>query len=447
MLEFINNDNIFMKGKRTIGLFGAIGYDDIGDDAILLANIDALRNKNYKLIIFSRNQKKTNILLEKEGFINNDHNFNQIQVVESLDVYLSRKSNIFRYIDFIIDEIFDKLFRVRLGLFNSFYFLTLSYRLKNIYRNRKNKKEKFLFADFISNIENCSVIFFIGGGYFNKHLGHKINQFLLALDIANYLSKPIIASGQTFGPLNIIQKKLFKKRIKWFKYFGVRDIKKSSNNLLELGFPIKNIIEGSDDAIFLDKRLVRYIDDSNFQVIVNLGGFIKYSKNLSYFYQSLGKFLDELIKTKNAKVFYILMHSTGSSDYLRGKKIQKYMEFYKQMIFMPVLSAKEIKYIISKSNFVISNRLHPIVFAISEKVPFIGISAGGEYYNLKLKGVSECYGYVPEKYIIDINKVTPKKLIKMFGFCINHFFPDENIYRKNKRKRIYFLNILYGLTK
>ncbi len=38
--------------NKTIGLLGAIGYDDMGDDALLLANLDALKSREYNILIF-----------------------------------------------------------------------------------------------------------------------------------------------------------------------------------------------------------------------------------------------------------------------------------------------------------------------------------------------------------------------------------------------------------
>jgi len=430
--------------KVKIGIFGSIGYDDIGDDALLLTNIEYFREKGYQLTIFTSNIARTRDFLTKEMFLSSDDISNKISIVESLDIFFSRSVTILKYLDSLIDTISDKLFKSRLGLFNSsLYFHSLKNKLLNICKENNNRKdiESIKLKEFIYNLKSCSLIFFIGGGYFNKHWGSKINQFLVTIDIAKRYKKPIIASGQTFGPLNIVQKGLFKKRVNYFDLFSVRDVNKSKSRLLEVGFK-NEIFEGPDDAIFLRKKSLEWrgISNSTFNIVINFGGFLRYSKKPLYkLYKEIAQFLDQLVTTKNARIIYISMDK-GGADYLRGIEIQSKMENQKRMYFVPLNTGpREIKWIISKSNLVLSNRLHPVVFAIAEKIPFIGIVAGGDYYSSKLGGITEIYSYDSKNHLIDINKLNTKILNEYLVKSLHAKYDNTLIYKRNRTKRMDFL--------
>jgi len=430
-----------------IGIFGSIGYDDIGDDALLISNIIELNKSGNKLIIFTKNISKTYDLLKVHHLVPSHGLSKNILVVESLDVYLSRETNVFKYFDFIVDTISDKLFKSRLGVFNLSNVKYIKHKLQKCCK--KNGVGNPKLNEFTKNIEKCSIILFMGGGYFNKHWGGKINQFLLTMDVAHYLKKPIFASGLTFGPLNIIQQILFKKRIHYFQHIAVRDVDRSAKNLARLKFCPLKVSEGPDDAIFLEKKkpLNFKIPISDFNVIINFGGFLKYSKKpINIIYQAIASLLDYLIKVKKAKIICVSM-DRYSSDYLKGIKIQQYMENPEHLSFVPInTESSVIKNIINQSSLVIASRLHPIVFAIAEKTPFIGVSAGGEYYDTKLKGITECYGYVANKHIIDVNEISLKNLKKILNSALIDK-PDNDIYIKNQAKRSEFLNILENFTK
>ncbi|WP_341537113.1 polysaccharide pyruvyl transferase family protein [Methanosarcina barkeri] len=297
------------------------------------------------------------------------------------------------------------------------------------------------FIEYLTNIKECSLLLFIGGGYMNRYWGCKIYQFISTLSIAHEVGIPCIASGQTFGPLDDIQKKIVKKHINKLDYISTRDINRSKKRLLELGFDENKIIEGPDDAIFLSKNM-NYINryDSSFVVTVNFGLFLKYSKYpLEYIYTIFAQFFDYLVDSKNAIILNISMTISGK-DIEQGLSIQSKMKHKDKFYFVPLYTdLKTIKAIISTSDLVVSSRLHPIVFSISERRPYIGISGGGEYYNSKLMGISEIYSYISDNHIIEADNLSLDKLKNLLSSTLNEDYRLNNIYELNETKRNNFL--------
>jgi len=426
--------------NKIISLFGAIGYDDIGDDAIFLCNVESFIKLGYRIIIFTNNIAKTTNLLKVNDLLPPNGVSDNIKIVESLGYYIDRPRNPFKYIDRVIDIFLYKLFKKRLNFFKTIYCVFLCYKLL-LHIKAHVPINQFL-CSYLRNIKECSLLLFIGGGYINKYWGAGIYQFIISLIIAKKLNLVTVASGQTFGPLDTIQKCLIKKHTNKLDYVSVRDVTRSKQRLIQLGCDENKIVEGPDDAIFLtaDKTDAFAQYTNNFIVVANFGLFLKYSKKpLGYIYSVLSQFFDDIIENKKGIILYVSMGVSGS-DYSRGLIIQNNMKFKDKFYFIPLYTeAKKIKSIIGSSDLVLSSRLHPIVFAISEKKAFIGIASGGEYYNSKLKGISEIYNYDPKNHIINADNLTVDILQKYCTRALNEKYDNDSIYKNNEIKRENFL--------
>ena len=433
--------------QKTIGLFGTIGYDDYGDDALLICNVEELQKRSYEIIIFSQNIAKTTNILISNGLLPVNGISNQIKIVKDLNSYVDEK-NLLNYLDFPIDFFLNKYFNTKLDVFKTLYYKYLHYKLTNCLNGISGKNE-FL-SQYLNDLSKCSLILFMGGGYFNKYHGVKIYSHITALSLMARMGKKTVAYGQTFGPLSQSQTKFVKKYINKLDHVSVRDVERSKERLIELGYNENQISEGPDDAIFL-KSNDDYNDifkqlDGKYLVITNFGLFLKYSKiPLVAMYSIFANFLDYIIETNDGVILNISMTSSGI-DIKQGLEIQKRMKYKNRFYHQPLYtSVKDIKAIIGKSDLIFSSRLHPIVFAISEKKSYIGISSGGEYYDSKLRGISEIYGYDPNKHIINADDLSLAMLIQLFNDAINdQYVGDEKIYEINKLKRKNDLDALYN---
>lgn len=426
--------------NKTIGIFGAIGRDDMGDDALLLSNVDSLIKHNYKVIIFTYNISKTINLLISNNLLPTNGISKNIKIVKALD-YFDRK-NFIEYVGTVIDTFLEKIFKKRLNILQTIYKGFIHYKL--ILNIKGYLPVNQYLREYLNNIKECSLLLFIGGGYMNKYWGQMIYQFIISLSIGKEFNIPCIASGQTFGPFDAIQKKIVKKHIKKLDYISTRDINISKQRLIELGYDQNKIVEGPDDAIFLtnDIKAENYTLQYNkhFIVVANFGLFLKYSKHsLEYLHTIFAQFFDYIIESKNGIILNISMTTSGY-DITQGLAIQNKMKYKDKIRFVPLYTdLKKIKSIIGSSNLVLSSRLHPIVFAISEKKPFVGISSGGEYYDSKLKGISEIYNYDPINHIINADDLTVDILQEYCTRALNDKYDNDSIYETNEIKRKDFL--------
>lgn len=426
--------------NKTVGIFGAIGRDDIGDDAILLSNLYILIKENYKVIIFTYDISKTMNLLISNYFLPTNGISENIKIVRALD-YFDRK-NFVETVYSLIDTLIEKIFKKRLNIFLTMYKVYIYFKLKLNMKGYLSVDQYLI--EYLNNIRDCSLLLFIGGGYINKYWGPMIYQFIISLSIGKEFGVPCIASGQTFGPLDVIQKKIVKKHIKKFDYISTRDINRSKQLLIELGYDQNKIVEGPDDAIFLtnNKQAENYTIQYNqhFIIVANFGLFLKYSKHsLDYLYTIIAQFFDYIIGSQNGIILNISMTTSGY-DITQGLAIQDKMKYKDKFYFVPLYTElNKIKSIIRCSNIILSSRLHPIVFAISEKKPFIGISSGGEYYDSKLKGISEIYNYDPANHIINADDLTLEKLQEYCTRALNDKYDIDSIYETNETKRKDFL--------
>lgn len=424
--------------RNKIGILGAIGYDDFGDDALLLCNIEELLKRDYNIVVFSNNIPKTTNLLISHGFLPLNACSDRVEIVNDLNAYVNQK-NWLRYLNILINFGNDEIITI--------YYQFLHYKLCRS-QNTNSSSDPALF-NFIKNVKKCSLILNMGGGYMNYYHRSKIYSYIVAQSLAYNMGKKVIAYGQTFGPLSKIQKYLIKRHIQKIHHITVRDKNRSKPRLIELGFPEHRISEGPDDAIFLDYQnkdeLTRdFLEqfDGKFIVITNFGMFLQYSKkSMEEIYQILAIFFDFLIEKQNAVILNISMTSSGI-DVKQGLSIQQKMKNKKFFFHLPLYTnVNTIKLLISQSDLILSSRLHPIVFAISEKKPYIGISSGGEYYDSKLVGITEIYGYNPTNHVINADNLSHELLTQFYNRALNDCYSDKNdIFDANHAKRKFDLD-------
>lgn len=414
--------------RKTIGILGAIGYDDYGDDALLLCNIEELLKRNYNVIIFSYNPAITINLLISNGFLQFNAFSEHIKVVTDLNSYV----NNIKWLN-----IFNFIFNFRIDMVKTVYYQYLMWKLPRLAHSFQS--DNLALSEYLKNVQKCSCILNIGGGYLNRYHRTNIYSHILTHSIAVKMGKKTVAYGQTIGPFNKLQILLIKKHIKKIHHISVRDIGRSKLRLIEMGYPEDRISEGPDDAVFMNSKNQDFLKqfEGKFIVITNFGLFLNYSKTpLEIMYPIFAEFFDYIIENKNAIILNISMTSSGA-DVKQGLTIQKLMKNKQSFFHLPLhVSVREIKSIIKHSDLIFSSRLHPIVFAISDKKPYIGISSGGEYYDSKLIGISEIFGYNPFQHILNADDISFRLLLQYFDKALNDNYSNkEKFYLLNRSKR------------
>ena len=140
----------------------------------------------------------------------------------------------------------------------------------------------------------------------------------------------------------------------------------------------------------------------------------KYTENENHILDSFKALIDKILKETDDNICLIPhVYIEGNND-LDSLKIIK--DLYKEEDRIYVLNERiydcqELKYVISKCNYLIAARTHASIAGYSSIVPTLVIG-----YSVKSKGIAlDLFGEY-ENYVIPVDKITPELLIDKFQF-------------------------------
>ena len=174
-----------MGENKYVILWGATGFQNMGDEAMLAGNIETLKNtvsNEYELIAASYHPEVTSQLHK----VTSKHDFNWLMAYKM-------KNNP------------ENRFDIR--VINVLSLLSMSLKLVwNAKRSRKGKSLKFLDPmekEFLLTLSNCEALLLVGGGNLNDIwvLGGLLARSFTSF-LAKILGKPVFLGAQTVGPLN-----------------------------------------------------------------------------------------------------------------------------------------------------------------------------------------------------------------------------------------------------
>ena len=202
----------------------------------------------------------------------------------------------------------------------------------------------------------------------------QLYNILLAL----ILRKKIIILGTSIGPF---KKKLLQKVVLYFlrktQLITTRD-RKSFEILRQEGFEGKKVHLIPDIAFDLPiERDSKYdfIFNESDKVYIGIGIsalVLKYREKGDFVNYMTG-FCESIIKKYNSKIILIPHVLSQFNDEEFGTQIMSRLNNKNDAIMIHESNPMKIKYIISKLDLLISFRMHPLVHALSTKVPAIGI--------------------------------------------------------------------------
>ena len=248
----------------------------------------------------------------------------------------------------------------------------------------------------IREFKNCKKVIFPGGGLFcdpSKGIFVWSMQFLMAL----ILKKEIFLRGQSFGPISSNKmKKLTAFLLSKAKEIEVRDpiSKEFLENLFKnYSSPTPQPLSpvqvklGLDSAFFLEKEK-KSVSQKHKKIVICLKEGLFKSGMDKKFAQNIEKLSLEII-------FLEMQRNNGDEkgDQLEHKKVIHYLSpEIKYKLFSPK-SPQEVIKILSRSDGVVSSRLHGIILASVVNKPFLAIS-----YAPKVDGILETLGKKPFSY-------------------------------------------------
>lgn len=392
--------------KPKICIIGGFGYCNIGDEAMLRADILWFYSHipNLRITLFSVNPKSTNEYHDEYSI----KDLNEIHALASTN--LNRKlKGIYYSINFLYSSICAK-FGIRIKMWENG-------RL------------------FLDELLSADVLFNIGGGNINSLMRDSLYKKVVTYLAAKISGIPIIISGQTIGPL-------VGKADKLVAAFGLnlavlitfRDKNISCARVKEIYVTKPILCDTADDAMKLpsmsyDKKKETYNleignkwngEKSNLIVAFNLKASLKKLKDINCIdgdllsevslMAKIGKYL---ISNYGAKIIFIPTDNASNlGDRFYHQKIAERIGDTSRIHLVNThYSDIEYKALLSNCDIAIGSRYHFCIFAASELVPFLGL-ATGIYQKTKLKGLSDLCGipgsYFPEDMeIATLDSVKP----------------------------------------
>jgi polysaccharide pyruvyl transferase WcaK-like protein len=422
-----------MSGKKCIVLWGATGFQNMGDEAMLAANIEVLKNllgDEYELIALSYHPEITSQLHK----VTSKYDFDWIMANKKKKNYKNR-------------------FSIR--VMNGLSLLLMSLKLVwNAKRCREGKSLKFLDPiekEFLLTLSNCEALLLVGGGNLNDIwawggvVARSFTSFL-----AKILGKPTFLGAQTIGPLN--------KR--WTRLLTRKFLEKVDVITLREGFSKKviddlgvkhNIVKVVPDDAFdispinredaLDILLKEGVDINKIRregkkiiAITTRAWWERDDKNAPL-KVSLEEIINFLAKKNNNYIIFVptsFYEGPGDDDAKTAKEIINRAGVWGSAN-LKVLSGKynwnQLKGILGLTDIAIGTSYHSIVFAISMGIPTLGLY-GDDYYRLKIGGFFNLMDF--EDLAIDVRRLNKEKLIS----TLENFLERENVLRERLTKKI-----------
>ncbi len=248
------------------------------------------------------------------------------------------------------------------------------------------------FWELFRVVQTCDAVLIAGGGNMNSTYGWLLYERAAVAAIANHLGKPLVISGQTFGPvLTVKDAATLACLLESADLVGARE-SQSRQLALDLGVPELKLSAGLDDAAFLAAGVSGTPADTDSYIGVSFspakGGLAE-----DEFYRAVGAVLDEIAEVSGLGIVFI---PHMDSPTLRNQDLHAHEQIAATMTttnltLLEVLPFEETAAMTAGASMVITSRYHPAVFATGAGVPAVALSAD-HYSDIRLSGALGNWG-------------------------------------------------------
>lgn len=288
--------------------------------------------------------------------------------------------------------------------------------------------DRFKLFDVIKSIKASDMLISGGGSLLqDKTSSRSIWYYLLIMKLAKHYKKKVFVYSNGVGPINKKFNRNFTRRVlNKVDYITLRDIDSynfiksigvNNQNVKVLSDPVFNLKEASDESIR------EKFDINKDTVLVSVRSWMNDEKLID----ELVKFLNYLIDQGKNIVFMPMQmprDTTISEKIAANLKSSKIIdEKYPVEILMNLMK---------NADFIVAMRLHAMIYAIHQNLPFIGLS-----YDPKTETLLKDFD---ESINIDVDGINYDDLIKAYEYISNNRIDFINklssINEENKKKAI-----------
>ena len=268
--------------------------------------------------------------------------------------------------------------------------------------NLKNQNIKRVYKDTINEIRNSDISFVIGGDTYFKDYGMLDTLYILNDEVRNSKKKNILWC------CSIEEKEIdeyMKEDLSKFDLIVARE-SITKNNLYKKG--IKDNVKLYPDPAFTME--VKEVDlptgwvDGN-TIVINTSPLItKFEKKSNLFIESIKELINYILRNT---IYTVAFLPHVDCDEITNKTIYESFKDNKRVININFgYSARELKYIISKSELVIATRTHASIAAYSKCVPTLVIG-----YSVKSLGIARDIFGSEKDMVIPVNTIENKNTL------------------------------------
>lgn len=353
---------------HQILVVGGYGYGNTGDEAQCSETLSLL-SKRYSQYMIKNLTPNPDYSYSQHGgfhdFASRTFFFNQGNEFNCFDMQDSFLKKVYFFISAVI--IYLNAFLVRADL-------------PTIFINAKKAK-------LLEELKNSSLLFFCGGGFLTGKTLSRLWDGILLCRLCHLFDTPVVMSGQTIGVWdNKFNEKLAKWGFKFVDQITVRDIDFSLEDLAKIGIDEKKAFYTHDDALFCKKSDERLIESDNY-ITVNFHYWGMDEEQKKVYIEKINKIVKHLTENSDCNLIFIPMiwsDKLSYDDYISKYPCGRFTCFEYDYDF------KKVRRVIADSQFCITMKHHPIIFAMGENVPVISL-AFSDYYVHKNFGALQQY--------------------------------------------------------
>src|SRR5258705_1624220 len=361
------------KGRsRRIGIIGALGAHDVGDEAMLLAVMGERRawDPSVEIRVFSM---RPTVTAEYLG----------APALPELHVWAFDRSRVASLALFALDRIETRLTAllrrvVRLreeqsgGWLMRVAFRRLAKRLESVAERRKSSPgpvgaPRTFLERHVEDLAALDAMLVLGGGYLNSwHVKARTFLFLGTTRAAMTLGKPVFAGGLNLGPYNDLDRRCVAEVLRDFRLVGLRDQCESIRELKAMGIfdPTRHLFS-SDDAVSLPAssmgapQLDSIVGELGEYVSVQLHYWRMPASELEHLLGAVAETLDRVVDARRCSVLMIPMTfgERARSDRALLQELQERSRNASRFVMAPDhLKPQQLKFLFSRARASIVTR-------------------------------------------------------------------------------------------
>ncbi len=248
---------------------------------------------------------------------------------------------------------------------------------------------RFSLTDVIRAIRKCDVLISGGGSLLQDSTSTRSLMYYLSIIVAaKFFRKKIMLYANGIGPVSKkLNRRIVKLVVNKADLITLRE-ENSFEELRSMGVKNKNAFVTADPVFTMDgisrEKAMAIMEKQGIPTDKPIAGVsVRNWKKIDGFVDDFARLCDEVYEKYNRNIVFIVMHVPN--DITISEIVQKKMK-HPSYILKEAYSPYEVMGIISCMDFVLSMRLHTLIFAARQKVPLVGFIYDPkiEYYIEKL---------------------------------------------------------------